>query len=236
VRPVEELLRDNAIFAAGGAALAALLLHAEEHQYEMDELVLRDGEQSGRIFVLLEGTVRVFHASPSGDEVTVKIFAAPAVFGEAESFARIPFVENVAALKPARVLVVSLATFVAYLVARPEAAIAMLADVSQRLAIAAYDEKSIAFHTITMRLANHLLDLAELDPRGRIRASQEQMAAAIGATRRSVAKDVAAWLRDGVLSRDRAGYRIADLARLRTFADETRLALTHRMSPLNAGR
>ncbi|MEO6951207.1 MAG: Crp/Fnr family transcriptional regulator [Polyangia bacterium] len=227
-------LRANPIFADATAdSVRVLLAESRVHSYAADELVLEEGQDAEQVWLLLDGAVRVYHASDTGEEVLIKLFRAPAVFGEAESFAGIPFVENVRATEASTALVVPLDTLVAYLEQKPRAAIRLLADVAQRLAISAYDEKSLAFHPITMRLANHLLDLADLAPPGTvplIRASQEQLATAIGATRRSVAKDMGAWQNEGILVRDSDGYRVLDLPALRRHADGARLALTHRVS------
>ena len=227
--------RENPIFAdaKSAGAVRALVVASRAQSYAANDLVLEEGQDARHVWLLLEGAVRVYHASESGEEVVIKLFRAPAVFGEAESFAGIPFVENVRATEASTALVVPLDTLVSYLEQTPRAAILLLADVAQRLAIAAYDEKSLAFHPITMRLANHLLDLSDLAPAGTvplIRASQEHLATSIGATRRSVAKDIGAWQDEGILVRETNGYRIVDLPGLRRYADGARLALTHRVS------
>ena len=230
-------LRANPVFSEDSEdceALTTLLQESRLESYAAGELVLEEGEPAAQVYALLDGAVRVYHVSDSGEEVVLKLFLAPAIFGEAESFAGIPFIENVRATEASRALVIPLATLVAYLERRPRAAILLLADVAQRLAIAAYDEKSLAFHPITMRLANHLLDLAGLCPPGEaplVAASQEQLATSIAATRRSVAKDIVTWQQEGILEREAGGYRVRDLAALRRYADRARLALTHRIRP-----
>ncbi len=82
------------------------------------------------------------------------------------------------------------------------AAVALLVDVATRLALASQNEKSLAFDPVTVRLANYLIDIAgftnasdakELE----LRITQDDMAAAVGATRRSIAKDISLLARGG---------------------------------------
>jgi hypothetical protein len=53
------------------------------------------------------------------------------------------------------------------------------------------------------------------------------MAAAIGGTRRSVAKDIVAWQKEGVIERRRQCYVIRDVETLRRYSDATRLELAY---------
>jgi CRP-like cAMP-binding protein len=233
---VRKGLLENPIFALGTkASLDHLLTEARERIVGAKESILTEGQDAGELFVLIEGAVRVFHANSSGDEVTVKLFRAPAIFGEAESFSGIPYVENVCAIEPSRLLVFPIAAILGFLEKNAGAAVLMLRDVAHRLAIAAYDEKALAFYPVTVRLANHLLDQLEYSSAGSssfVALTQEQMATAIGATRRSVAKDVIAWQAERILRKQGSGYVVEDLAALRRYADPLRLKLTHQIAPI----
>jgi len=238
---MDQALASNPIFSVGTkAARARLLEEAELRTYAAGAMVLSEGEAATQLWVLLSGAVRVYHATPEGEEVVIKLFRPPAIFGEAESLSGVPFLENVRATEPSTALVLPIVAVVRFLDETPRAGVLMLADVARRLAIAAYDEKSLAFHPVTVRLANHLLDhlagSALPDATAPLLAiNQDEMATAIGATRRSVAKDVIAWQKEGILSKEGGGYRVRDIAGLRRYADAQRLALSHRIEPLVLG-
>jgi len=237
---MREQLLANPIFAAASPdAFARLLEHAELRSYERGATVLADGDPAAELFALVEGAVRVFHAAPNGDEVVLKLFRPPAIFGESESLCGVPFIENVCALEPSRAVVFPIAAIVRFLEESPRASVLMLVDVTRRLVVSAYNEKSLAFHPVTVRLANHLLDHIEWastapDATPFISLNQDQMATAIGATRRSVAKDMIGWQDEGILAKEGAGYRVRDLAALSRYADPQRLALTHRIAESRA--
>lgn len=231
-------LDDNPIFAAASAAAKQRLLQAStRRRCGKGDVVLAEGDPARHVFALERGAVRVFHMSDEGEEVALKLFRAPAIFGEAEAFAQIPYLEHVAAVEPSELLVMPADRVLELLRAEPECAVRMLMDVATRLAIAAYNEKSLAFFPATIRLANYLLDHCRFsDPGGAGEASlelnQDQMAAAIGVTRRSVAKDIIAWQKEGVIQRRKGRYIIVDREALRRYSDPDRLGLAYSLEDL----
>jgi CRP/FNR family transcriptional regulator len=202
-----------------------------------EEPVLREGDTASYVCVLLTGSVRVFHSSDEGGEVTVMLRRAPALFGESH-LAGDAVVENVSALEESRVVMIPLSAMHHFLAESPASAVRVLLDISQRMAIAAYQQKSLAFHSVTVRLANYLVDYAEWRrPRTGLQIlplSQDQMAAAVSATRRSVCKRMSAWQEEGILSRRGDGYIVRDLDALRSYADPCRMPLSGTQLPIAA--
>ena len=231
-------LEQNPIFSAASAdSLERLVRGSRLRRYRAGQAVLTEGQPSQHIFALEQGAVRVFHMSPMGEEVALKLFRAPAIFGEAEAFSDIPYLEHVSAVEPSQILVMSPSAVLQLLRAEPECAVRMLVDVSTRLAIAAYNEKSLAFNPATIRLANYLLDYARWTNQPGsaelcLDLNQDQMAAAIGVTRRSIAKDIIAWQKEGVLCRRRGKYVILEPEILRRYSDPQRLGLAYSLEDL----
>ncbi len=58
------------------------------------------------------------------------------------------------------------------------------------------------------------------------------MAQAIGVTRRSIAKDIIAWQKEGVLKRSRGKYVILEPDTLRRYSDPQRLGLAYSLDDL----
>jgi len=230
-----DFLAQNPVFAvARPEARARLTRSSRERTFAAGDPIIVEGQEADSVYALEEGAVRVFHLSPKGDEVVVKLFRAPAIFGEAEALGGVPHQEHVSSLDASRVLVMPFSAIVQLLRAEPECALRLLVDVAARLAIAAYNEKSLAFHPLTIRLANYLLDYAAwTNPPDalelRIDLTQDEMAAAVGGTRRSVAKDMIAWQEEGILERHGRRYLLRDVQALRRYSDGERLDLTYRL-------
>lgn len=196
------------------------------------DVILGEGQPADRVFVLAEGAVRVYHVSPEGEEVLLKLFGAPAIFGEAEALGSREYLEYVQAIDPCEILEIPVAELLRLLGDEPRCALRLLADVSARFSISIYNQRSLAFNPATIRLANLLVDYARwLQQRGcaelQIPLTQEQMAASLGVTRRSVAKDISEWQKQGLLRREGRAYVIEDLEALLRYSDPDRLELSY---------
>ncbi len=230
-----DLLAANPVFAAlSREERLTLRQRGVLKRYQERERVLSEGDEPEHVYALVSGSVRVFHASPSGLEVVVKIFKPPSIFGEMEVITGLPFLENVAALEATELVLIPREVFLAVLQAHHGVTLALLRDVCARLCIASHNEKSLAFHDVRTRLANFLVCYAAFDgeqtPTGvrlRLRLTQDDMATALGVTRRAVAKEITRWQKGGVIERSGGRYLIRDLDRLSEEAAELHLAVTY---------
>jgi CRP-like cAMP-binding protein len=229
-------LRQNAVFASAAAEdLARFGQLAEVVEVGAGDRILDEGDASGHVFVLLSGVVGVFYSSPDGVDVLVKIFGPPAVFGEMELFFGQPRQEYVECFEPARVARIPAAPFLAWLKRDPKASFALLQDVAARLAIAAYNERALAFLDANTRLAGLFLSFLEAwgeEGEGgvtlRLKLTYEMLARCLGVTVRSIDRAMTAWSKEGWLTRRRGTYTFHDVKKLEEKADPERLALfTH---------
>jgi CRP-like cAMP-binding protein len=232
-----ERLRQNPVFAkADERQLEALRAAARAVRYRPGERVLREGEPADRVYVLVEGRVRIYHISAGGEEVVVTLMSAPAIFGEAEAFSGIAHLEYVDAVDDCVILVCPAAAMLRFFRDDSWASYAFMVDLSKRLAVASYNERSFSFHPSTVRLANYLIDYARWTNEQRktppwvINLSQKQMAAAVGITRRSVAKDIAVWKAEGIVRVAKDHYQLDHLEALARYADPERLSILYQMS------
>ena len=226
-------LADNPVFARADPELRARLVAASERLLcTPGQRILSEGDAADRVFALARGAVRVFHVAPGGAQLLLKVFRAPALFGEAEAFCQIRFLEHVEALEPCELWVLPTAALLALLRDDPASALALSLDLAARLTLAIQNAKSVAFGAATTRLANYLVEyVAWTNEPGahepRIALTQNEMAAAVGITTRAVGLDVALWRREGILSRRGRSYVVHDLAGLRRYADPQHLGLTY---------
>src|SRR5687767_11899205 len=96
------------------------------------DVVLRQGEPATHLFVLLAGGARVLISGANGEEVTVKLFVAPAVFGEMEVITRTSWIESVEIVRRAHVVRFERAAVDEILKAYPVVCRRLLEDVCAR--------------------------------------------------------------------------------------------------------
>jgi CRP-like cAMP-binding protein len=238
-------LRKNAIFAStASSTLERLAGLADVLRLEKDARILNEGDASEHLFVLLSGVVGVFYSSEDGVDVLVKIFGAPAVFGEMELIFGQPRQEYVECFEPCVVARMPAADFMAYMRADAEACFVMLKDVASRLAIAAYNERALAFLDTNTRLAGLFLSFLEAYGERsddgvtlKIKLTYEMLARCLGVTVRSIDRAMTEWTKEGWLTKSKGLYTFRDLEKLEDKADPERLALFSKLglTPHTAG-
>ncbi|MBI5511764.1 MAG: Crp/Fnr family transcriptional regulator [Deltaproteobacteria bacterium] len=218
--------------------LGAVVRASKLISFRARRTILKEGDPPQQAFCLLSGAVRVFHRSAEGNEVTVKLFRAPALFGEMEVLAGRPFMEYVTTLEPADILLVPAAVLLKLVKTQRSFAEAMAVDLSLRLCIATHNERALAFCDVDTRLANLLVDYAELagEPRaeGGIRISVpltgESMAKDLAVSRKSLVRSLAKLDELGLATKSDGRYVVADLEALRRRGSGT-LGLTYNLTP-----
>ncbi|HEY1097407.1 MAG TPA: Crp/Fnr family transcriptional regulator [Myxococcota bacterium] len=233
-------LRRNEIFAGvDDARLGRLVDVAEVLTFDKDGRILEEGDASEHLFVLIKGVVGVFYSSADGVDVLVKIFGAPAVFGEMELIFGQPRQEYVECFEPCVAARLPAKVFMDFMKNDPHACFTMLKDVSSRLAIAAYNERALAFLDANTRLAGLFLSFLEAYGERttdgitlRIKLTYEMLARCLGVTVRSIDRAMTDWAREGWLTKNRGTYTFHDLEKLEDKADPERLALFSRLGLL----
>jgi CRP-like cAMP-binding protein len=216
---------------ARNASRTELVRASELRFYRPRQNILSEGESAEQVFALEHGCVRVFHRDASGKESVCKILRAPALFGEAEALSGLRYTEHVEAVTDCEILCMPVSALMRFLWQEPACAVFMLIDVARRLAIASVNQKSLAFEPVTVRLANYLLEYARArDPQSgamlRVDLTQDDMAAALGVSRRAVASDMALWQREGAIMRGEGGYLIDETA-LRRYGSQRSLGIVY---------
>jgi CRP-like cAMP-binding protein len=78
MRDPARALRENPVFRSlPDEACEALLARSEVRRYAAREPVLAEDEPPAWVYVVLSGSVRVYHCSAAGLQVTLKIFKPP---------------------------------------------------------------------------------------------------------------------------------------------------------------
>ena len=107
---------------------------AVEHVYPAGEALVREGDLGDTLIVIVEGSVRVVRAEPDGSERLIRTYAAGDHIGELAVLREAPRAATVVAEGDGvRGLVIAGDSLKAILRERPDAAMAMLATLSERI-------------------------------------------------------------------------------------------------------
>jgi CRP/FNR family cyclic AMP-dependent transcriptional regulator len=106
---------------------------ADERSFQPGTTIVREGEVGSELFVILEGRVRVARVEADGSERQLTTYAAGDHFGELAVLLERPRVATVVADTEVRTLVIGGDGLTAILRERPEAAMAMLVTLAERI-------------------------------------------------------------------------------------------------------
>jgi CRP/FNR family transcriptional regulator, anaerobic regulatory protein len=208
------------------SARRALVQSSRSVSYRGERTILREGEEATCVYFLLSGSVRVYHKK--GEiESTVKLFRAPALFGEMEVLAGKQYLVNAKTIEASEILMVPSGLFRQLVDKQPAFAAALVRDLSARLCIARSNERCLAFDDVDTRLANLLLDYSNLAGaaceegiRIEMKLSQERMALDLGVSRKSVLRSLDRFEQLGVVSKSNGRYVIRDVDALKAHSSD----------------
>ena len=217
---------------ADGALLACLadtdrdylLGRGTRRRFRANDVVFMEGDPSDHVHVLVSGWVRVSTMAEDGREVLFGLRGPGEVLGDLAAVTRRPRSASVRAIEPCTVFQFTGAEFIDVLHARPAIAVATIKTVAARLRNAESARLDAAAFDVSRRVAAVLVRLAE--ERGRIvpedvvvdALSQEDIAAQIGAARRTVARALRVLRERGIVETGRRRFLIRELRVLRAFA------------------
>jgi CRP/FNR family cyclic AMP-dependent transcriptional regulator len=175
------------------AAAPDFALHTARQRYAKGDYIFMAHDLGRRVFVLREGTVKIFHLSSNGTQ-TIFWFCVPGdVFG-AGGISGAPHQAVYAqTVEPSVVDFISRADFEKMMKKYPQIAINMVRHMSGRLRLACDSMVDISEHKAESRLARVLLRLAHSYGRLvgdqvelRVRVSNQELADMIGTTRQTI--------------------------------------------------
>ncbi|MCP9986019.1 MULTISPECIES: Crp/Fnr family transcriptional regulator [Streptomyces] len=199
----------------------ALLAEGAPRVYEPGTVMIRERDTSAYVLALLSGWAVVSVGTERGTRLILALRGAGEVVGDLAAVDRGPRSATVTALGRVRAVAVSGDRFRRFLAARPHATSLIMQQLSARLRSADVERRSLASETVLQRLAARLAELAERagrpGPRGtvlEIPLPQQDLAAAIGATREAVAKALRVLRERGVVRTAPRRVVVTDMAEL----------------------
>lgn len=219
---VDSVLHQSPLFASldedGAAALMELLT---EQVVVKGGVLFQEDEPGDHLFLILEGKVKLGHASADGRESLMAILGPGEMFGELSLFDPGLRTSTATALTEARVLRLGNTQFMPWLAGRPEVAAALLQTLARRLRRTNEAMADLVFSDVPGRVAKALMELGEkfgtLIPSGLLVThdmTQEELAQLVGASRETVNKALADFAQRGWITLESRQVLILDIERL----------------------
>jgi CRP/FNR family cyclic AMP-dependent transcriptional regulator len=203
--------------------LATLADAAHTRRLARGQILFSEGEPSDHLFLVRSGRLRVFLASPRGEELTLAVVGPGQTFGELSVLDRQPRSASVDALETSELVAIAGDDVRALLETNPQAlrAVALgLAASMRRLNGTAAD---LVFLDLPRRLAKLLLAESKLGADGTIQSqlgmSQSGVAARLGVTRQSLNRALSGLAQRGWITLEGTLVQLDDVPALMRFAD-----------------
>ena len=215
-------LSEIALFAAlSEGELQGLAQRAVERRFAADEMLFWEGEACVGIFLIIEGSVKIFRTSPGGREVMLSIEAAPATVAELPLFDGGPYPASVRVVEPVFALFINKEDFQQFCRQYPDVALKVLAVVGRRLRHLVGLVESMTFGSVTQRLAKLLLDASKevgsdvFD----LPATHQELASRLGTVREVVSRNLGRFRAQGLIRIQDRQVEILNRAGLRQEAE-----------------
>jgi CRP/FNR family transcriptional regulator len=181
--------------------VAALAQRAVEKRFEANDMLFWEGEPCAGVFLIAQGSVKIFRTSPNGREVMLAIESAPSSVAELPLFDGGPYPASVRALEPVVTLFINKTDFQQVCRQYPDVALKVLAVVGRRLRHLVGLVEAMTFGSVTQRLAKLLLDAstsagtAAFD----LPMTHQELASRLGTVREVVSRNLARFRGDGLI-------------------------------------
>jgi CRP/FNR family transcriptional regulator, cyclic AMP receptor protein len=219
----EDVLSRAPLFEAlDEEATKALRAGAVEVQLGRGEHLFEEGDAGDRLYVVLDGKVKLTRAAADGRENLTSVLGPGEMFGELSLFDPRPRTMGAVAVTDARLAALAHDELRAWLAGRPDVAMHLLRALVQRLRRTNDVLSDLVFTDVPGRVAKALLDLAQrfgTQEEGGLQVNhdltQEELAQLVGASRETVNKALADFVARGWIQLHPKSVLLIDPERMR---------------------
>jgi CRP/FNR family cyclic AMP-dependent transcriptional regulator len=193
--------------------------------FDTGDILIWQGDPTDHVFVVLSGWVRVYSSTANGHEILVALRGPGDVVGEQAALHGWQRTASIQTLEPVATVQLSSAQLESCLRNRPNIALAMIRQMSERLREAENARVDFAALDVAQRVAAFLSRLAHQHgvpgPEGlalHMPLSQQDIANRVGASRRAVARSLAALRERHIITTSRRRIVIVQPEVLEAFA------------------
>jgi CRP/FNR family transcriptional regulator len=210
-------LAEIALFASlSEGELQALAQRAVERRFASGEMLFWEGEPCAGIFLIVQGSVKIFKTSAGGREMMLALEAAPTTVAELPLFDGGPYPASVRAIEPVVSLFLNKNDFQHVCRQYPDVALKVLAVVGHRLRHLVGVVEAMTFGSVTGRLARLILDAAKLAGTDEfdLPLTHQELASRLGTVREVVSRNLSRFRAEGLIRILGHQIRIQDRAGL----------------------
>ncbi|MCK6584439.1 MAG: Crp/Fnr family transcriptional regulator [Anaerolineales bacterium] len=198
--PYFDDLKDSMLKDIGG--------HMHLREYQRGDVLFWEGDPCEGLFILEQGSAKIFRLSPQGRQYIVRILQEGDTFAEVPAFDEGASPVNVEALETCRVWIIDKNKLHTLVMEHPMFAQKVLVNFGRMLRGMVRMVSEMAFYQVTHRLAR-LID-AELPQDKSQHWTQEQLAARLGTVREVVARSLKEMERSGAIKLEDRRILIVD--------------------------
>lgn len=166
------------------------------------QLIYLQDTEAVCFYFLKSGRVRSFIQSEDGVERILNVYTTGSIFGEASFFDELPRVSSAVALSPCEIVPIDRELVTQEFAREPELALAMMKYLARTVRLLSGQVDQMAFRPARWRVANCLLTFASGS--GPVSCTQDDIAAAVSASRVTVSRVLGEFAREGWIE---PGYR-----------------------------
>lgn len=206
--PKARVLSEIPLFAGlSQSEVQALAMRAVEKRFEAGQMLFWEGEPCAGIFLIAQGSVKIFKTASSGREMMLALERAPSTVAELPLFDGGAYPASVRAEEAVVSYFINKADFQSVCREFPDVALKVLAVVGRRLRHLVMIVESITFGSVTQRLARLLLD--ERADQFALPTHQE-VASRLGTVREVVSRNLARFRAQGLIRMEDRRVMILD--------------------------
>src|ERR1044071_6931269 len=180
-----------------------------------------EGEPCAGIFLIVQGSVKIFKTSPGGREMMLALESAPSTVAELPLFDGGPYPASVRAVEPVVSLFINKTDFQQVCRQYPDVALKILAVVGRRLRHLVGVVEAMTFGSVTQRLARLVLDASKQAGADvfDLSVTHQELASRMGTVREVVSRNLARFRAESLLRIQGRQVEILDRAGLQQEAE-----------------
>jgi CRP/FNR family cyclic AMP-dependent transcriptional regulator len=193
--------------------LSSLLSCVQHRSYPRSAFILRAGEETDALYIVLSGRVKILIPDEDGHEVILSIMGPNEFFGEMGLLDDLPRSASVETLESCEMLRMSKAGFLSCLRDNQELAMLIIRNLVRRLREADRKIESLALIDVYGRVARLIIDMAEnVDGKWVVAQApaKQEIARMIGASREMVSRVVKELQRKGLIRTEKRRIYVMD--------------------------
>jgi CRP-like cAMP-binding protein len=198
--------------------LAQLATQAAARSYSAGEILFLEGDPCSGMWMIEQGSVKVFKLNPEGAEHILHLFGPGDTFNEIPALDGGPNPANAAAITASTCWLLPSEVVIQTLNTHPGLALAVIGKLTARIRTLVGHIDDLALYPVAARLARFLLEQADSPTLQGTGVTRAAIAAHLATTPETVSRVLRSFEQAGAVHFDRHSIVIADPAALRTIA------------------